>query len=159
MNEIKKRFEQLNDREKKLVMLFSILFICLMFYSLILAPLNTSIQKNSASIKQQTELLNWVKENRQKVAQLKASANNAGKFNGSLPQAINATARTAKIEIARMQPQGDELQIWVDSAAFSDVLGWLNTLENRGIRIIDVDLVETNESGKVKIRRLLIGKS
>jgi general secretion pathway protein M len=58
-----------------------------------------------------------------------------------------------------MQPQGDELQVWVDQAPFNDVLSWLQSLEKSGVIIMDIDLAETGDPGLVKIRRLKLGKS
>lgn len=159
MDELKKRFEQLNDREKKLVILSAVLVVVLVFYWAVLAPLNASISKNTRSVKQQTELLTWVKSNAQRALQLKASSSRTKGFSGSLTQVVNSTAKSVSVEVARMQPQGDELQVWVDSATFSNVISWLNTLESRGVRIIDADIVETNQPGQVKIRRLLLGTS
>ena len=34
-----------------------------------------------------------------------------------------------------MQPQGDELQVWVDQAAFNNVIDWLNALERMGVSL------------------------
>lgn len=159
MDELKKRFEQLNDRERKLVLLSAIMVVVLVFYWGVLAPLNASISKNKRNIKQQTELLQWVKSNAQRAALLRASSSGTKTFNGSLTQLVNGTAKSVDVEVSRMQPQGDELQVWVDNAGFTSVVNWLNTLENSGVRIIDVDIVETNQPGFVKIRRLLLGKS
>jgi general secretion pathway protein M len=64
-----------------------------------------------------------------------------------------------RIAISRMQPQGDELQVWIDQAPFNDVLSWLQSLEKTGISILDIDIAESNLPGQVKIRRLKLGKS
>jgi general secretion pathway protein M len=64
-----------------------------------------------------------------------------------------------KIAISRMQPQGDELQVWIDQAPFNDVLSWLQSLEKTGVSILDIDIAESDMPGQVKIRRLKLGKS
>ena len=83
----------------------------------------------------------------------------ARSFNGSLPQAVNQTASRVRIAIARMQPQGEELKVWVDEAPFNDVLSWLQALENMGVKIIDVDVAQADAPGHIKVRSLQLGKS
>ena len=64
-----------------------------------------------------------------------------------------------KIAISRMQPQGEELQVWIDQAPFNDVLSWLQSLEKIGVSILDIDITASDLPGQVKIRRLKLGKS
>ena len=101
----------------------------------------------------------WIQQNALKAIQLSSGANTKAAFTGSLPQAVNQTANRLQIAISRMQPQGEELKVWVDQAPFNDVLSWLQTMENQGIRIITVDLTEADAPGLVKVRSLQLGKS
>ena len=94
-----------------------------------------------------------------RAIQLRAANGVSTGFNGSLAQAANQTAANANIPIARMQPQGEELQVWVDQAPFNGVLDWLQSLEDMGISILDLDIAEADAPGQVKIRRLKLGKS
>jgi general secretion pathway protein M len=57
-----------------------------------------------------------------------------------------------------MQPQGEELQVWIDQAPFNDILSWLQSLEKTGISVLDIDIAESGLPGQVKIRRLKLGK-
>ena len=43
-----------------------------------------------------------------------------------------------------MQPQGDELQVWVDQAPFNSVLEWLKAMENMGVIILQADIAEAD---------------
>jgi general secretion pathway protein M len=58
-----------------------------------------------------------------------------------------------------MQPQGDELQVWVDQAAFNNVLEWLKAMESMGVVILQADIAEADAAGHIKIRRLQLGKA
>jgi general secretion pathway protein M len=91
--------------------------------------------------------------------QLRKSGGNKATFSGSLPQAVNQSANSMKITISRMQPQDDELQVWIDQAPFNNVLSWLQSLEKTGVSILDIDIAESDLPGQVKIRRLKLGKS
>jgi general secretion pathway protein M len=57
-----------------------------------------------------------------------------------------------------MQPQDEELQVWIDSVPFNTLMLWLSALEQRGVIILQSDLSETNEDGFVQVRRLQLGK-
>ena len=159
MEKLKGMFQQLNEREKRLVVLSAILVVFAIFYWGIWSPLNASIEKNQTAVTNQQNLLVWVQKNANRAIQLRSGSGNTKSFTGSLTQAVNQSASRMKITISRMQPQGDELQVWVDQAPFNDVLSWLQNLEKTGITILDIDIAGSDLPGQVKIRRLKLGKS
>ena len=158
MDKLKSMYLQLNGREQRLVIISAILVLVAIFYWSIWSPLNTSLERGKVAVNQ-TELLDWVQKNANKALQLRSSVNNNAAFSGSLPQAVNQSATRMKIAISRMQPQGEELQVWIDQAPFNDVLSWLQSLEKIGVSILDIDIAESDLPGQVKIRRLKLGKS
>jgi len=159
MDKFKSMFLQLSGREQRLVIISAILVLIAIFYWGIWSPLNTSIERSQTAVKNQTELLVWVQKNANRAVQLRSSGGNKDSFSGSVTQAVNQSASRMKIVISRMQPQGDELQVWVDQAPFNDVLSWLQSLEKIGVSILDIDIAESDLPGHVKIRRLKLGKS
>lgn len=158
MNELKEKYQALSEREQLLVIISAIVVIILLFYFVIWQPLSSGIAKESKIFEQKTEELSWVKSQAVKVTQLKSLAGSGGNFTGSLPQAVNLTSSKHKIDISRMQPQNEELQVYVDEVEFSSVLMWLQALEKMGVLIKQVDISEANEQGMVRIRRLQLGK-
>ncbi|MFQ3196361.1 MAG: general secretion pathway protein M [Paraglaciecola sp.] len=159
MNKIKQKYSQLTEREQRLVLLSMVVMVIGLFYWLVWAPMNHSIATNHKAVEQQQQLLNWVQKNAVRAIQLRSAKGVATNFKGSLPQAVNQTAAQLDIAISRMQPQGEELQVWVDQAPFNDVLSWLQSLEQMGIIILDLDIAEADVVGHIKIRRLKLGKS
>ena len=137
----------------------AVLVIVAIFYWGIWSPLNTSLERGQSAVDNQTELLAWVQKNANRAAQLRSSGDNNTRFSGSLPQAVNQSASRMKIAISRMQPQGDELQVWIDQAPFNDILSWLQSMEKTGVSILDIDITASDLPGQVKIRRLKLGKS
>ena len=158
MDKLKTMFLQLSEREQRLVAISAILVLVAIFYWGIWSPLNTSLERDKTAVKNQTELLIWVQKNANRAVQLRSGGDNKTLFSGSLPQAVNQSANRMKIAISRMQPQGEELQVWIDQAPFNDVLSWLQSLEKTGISILDIDIAESVLPGQVKIRRLKLGK-
>ncbi|GAC24142.1 MAG: type II secretion system protein M [Alteromonadaceae bacterium] len=159
MNTLKQKFSQLTEREQRLVLISAVVVVVGMFYWLVWSPLNQAIERDQKALDSQKSLLSWVQKNANRAIQLRAAKGVSAGFNGSLAQAANQTAANANIPIARMQPQGDELQVWVDQAPFNGVLDWLKSLEEMGVSILDLDIAEADAPGQVKIRRLKLGKS
>jgi general secretion pathway protein M len=158
VEELKQKFHQLSEREQWLVSVSAVVVLIGLFYWLVWAPLNSALESNRQAVNNQQILLSWVQKNANRAVQLRSNAGSAKNFSGSLPQAVNQTAARLNIAISRMQPQGEELQVWVDQAPFNDVLSWLMALQNLGVSILDVDLAEADQPGQVKIRRLQLGK-
>lgn len=158
MEQLLEKFRSLSERERNLVLIAGVTITVFLFYFIIWAPMQQSIQTNTASVASQGKLLDWVEQNANRAIQLKQSSGSSGGFSGSLPQAVNQTAAQFKIEITRMQPQNDEIQVWIDRAAFNDVLNWLQRIEKMGINIAEADLAESDEPGMIKVRRLRLTK-
>ncbi|KXI28279.1 type II secretion system protein GspM [Paraglaciecola hydrolytica] len=159
MEKLKLYYKQLNEREQRLVLLSAVLVVIALFYWVIWSPLSQAVTKGQANLNSQKELLVWVQQNANRALQLQGSAKPNAKFTGSLAQEVNQSAGRLNITIARMQPTGEELQVWVDQVPFNDVLSWLQGLESKGIVVLDLDIAETNAAGQIKIRRLKLGKA
>lgn len=159
MNAVIEKYRALTEREQRLVQLSAIVVIIAIFYFAIWSPLTTSIERQRALLDSQQELLVWVKDSARRAQQLRRSQGAGTAFSGSLPQAVNRTTAQHNIAIARMQPQGEEIQVWVDQAPFNDVLEWLQSMEQIGIIILQADMTEADSEGYIKIRRLQLGKA
>ena len=163
MNKLKQTYQRLSEREQRLVQISAMVIVVGFFYWVIWAPLNQSLETDRKALVAQQELLSWVQKNANRAIQLRGAGSDTSSgtssFSGSLPQAVNQTAGGLNIAISRMQPQGEELQVWVDQASFNDVLTWLQALEKMGVSILDLDIVDANIPGQVKIRRLKLAKS
>lgn len=159
MNAMMEKYRALTEREQRLVLLSGIVVLIAIFYFAIWSPLTTSIERQRSLLDSQQELLVWVKDSARRAQQLRRSQGAETAFSGSLPQAVNRATAQYNIAIARMQPQGEEIQVWVDQAPFNDVLEWLQSMEQIGIIILQADMTEADSEGYIKIRRLQLGKA
>lgn len=159
MKALLEKFQQLTEREKWLVSISGVLVIIAIFYWLLWSPLFSAVDSQQAAVDSKRADLVWIQQNALKAIQLRGGASTNTNFTGSLPQTVNQTANRLQIAISRMQPQGEELKVWVDQAPFNDVVSWLQAMENKGIKIINVDLTEADAPGLVKVRSLQLGKS
>lgn len=151
-------WQQLNIREQRLVVVMSALISIFILYGLIWQPMNESIETSKLKIERQQKLLTWVQESAQRYQQAKR---NGGRSSGeSLSSIVNRTSRLEKISITRMQPQGDDLQVWIDEISFNQLLSWLEKLASRdGLQVKNIDLSKADQQGVVRVRRLQLGKN
>lgn len=150
-------FYALSEREQKMVSLAGIVSVIMIFYFALWAPLNNALVQQQKLLDSQSAFAVWVDEQAGRAATLRQSASGTS-FTGSLTQLVNQTTRTSKIQVARMQPVGDNLQITIDEVLFSDLMQWLDVIERRGVVVIQSDITESNNAGYVQVRRLQLGK-
>lgn len=156
---MKEWWQGLNKREQQLVASLTIVVAIFLFFTVIWQPLNDNITKSRAKVAKQQQLALWVEQKTAQLQQLKRNGSNA-KTSGSLSSVVNRTAKRQAISIARMQPKGEELQVWIDDVPFNDFLTWLELLTTKeGIRIEAVDIAAGSDQGTVKVRRLQVGKA
>ncbi|OUR78880.1 general secretion pathway protein GspM [Colwellia psychrerythraea] len=147
-------WQQLNTREQRLVTVMALFFIIFVFYSAIWQPINNSLTEANKKLVKQQELLTWVQENTVLYQQAKRSGGKS-KLSGSISSVANRSAKTYKLTITRTQPQGDDLQVWIDSTPFTQLLFWLEHLANKeGLQVKAIDLTRGDSAGEVKVRRL-----
>ncbi len=151
------KWQHLNSREKSLVSAMTLVVVIFLLYSLIWQPLNTHLDKVAKKLARQQQLLTWVEKNTDRYQQF----NKHGKVGqGSLTGIINQSARQKHIKVTRMQPQGDDIQVWIDEVPFELLLQWLEHLVTaKGLQIQAIDLSAADEQGMVKVRRLQLGRS
>ncbi|MCU4674385.1 type II secretion system protein M [Catenovulum sp. 2E275] len=154
---MKQWFEALSEREKQLVVGAGIVFAIGLFFQLIWGPVNSRLEKAEMSVQNKQTTLAWVNEKLTEYKQLKGSQKQVA--TGSLSQIVNNAARRANISLARMQPQGDTLQVQIDEIEFNAFIRWLADLtQNQGLTIEAVDISEAEKTGAVRVRRLQVSK-
>lgn len=148
---------QLNSRERQLVGGLGVVVVVFIFYSFVWQPLNDNIEQGKRKLERQQSLLSWVTS---ETARYQANKGNGRvSSSGSLSSVINRTARSNGITIARVQPQSNDIQVWIDNASFSGLLTWLEQLSvNEGIQVKNIDLTSTEQSGQVRVKRLQLGR-
>lgn len=156
MENYKQKWQQLNAREQSLIIIMSVVISIFLFYSLVWQPLNDNLAKAATKLDKRQQLLHWVQEKSQQYQQLKPRGKLTG---GSLTGIVNRTAHRQQIKVTRMQPQGDDLQVWIDEAPFEQLLNWLEQLVvNEGVIIKAIDISKADTAGVVQVRRLQLGK-
>ena len=155
---IKTWWQGLNLREQRLVLVMGSAASLFLLYALIWQPLNDNLANTEKSLASRQALLTWVTDNTARYQGIKSTSGNP-KSSGSLSSIVNRTANQQQLTITRMQPQGETLQVWLDSVPFTQLLFWLENLaNNEGLQVQAIDLAKGDEQGEVRVRRLQLAK-
>lgn len=155
---IKTWWQGLNLREQRLVIAMGSAFSVFLLYSLLWQPLNDNLADTTKRLESRQALLTWVSDNTARYQNVQ-KAGSVKKSTGSLSSIVNRTANQQQLNITRMQPQGETLQVWIDSAPFTQLLFWLEHLaNNEGLQVQAIDLTKSDNEGEVRVRRLQLSK-
>ncbi len=153
---MKQWWSQLQKKERHLVILMGVLITFFLCYHLIWSPISQGLEQESKKLKRNQELKVYVEHHIGAAKTQKGGAKQPG--NGTLSSVINRVARGYDIAITRVQPQGEDIQVWINEVSFNTLLIWLADLtQNNGLQVKTIDITEGSADGMVKIRRLQLG--
>ena len=157
MKKFKVWFNQLQPRERQLVLVAMLVFAIFLPYQLIWSPLLNRADRLQQQVNQQTAQLQWMRNALREIPQLQGGSGN--KSSASLLSVVEQTANQGKLRsnIRKIQPEGEQgVRIWMDNAGFDDVLMWLEQMKKQaGIEVVDMSAERQAESGRVNLRLLL----
>lgn len=158
LSSIKAWWYALALREQRLVLAMGSAITVFLLYSLVWQPLNDNLANTKKSLANRQALLTWVDENTARYQSAQSLSGNKPST-GSLSSIVNRTANQQQLTITRMQPQGELLQVWLDSVPFTQLLLWLEQLANKeGLQVQAIDLTKGDAQGEVRVRRLQLAK-
>lgn len=159
---MKEKWQQLSLREKRLVIVTSIIVMITLVYFAIWEPLQDGIQTSRVRVKAQHDTLVQMREQAAEARQLLATQRQAGtasRSSGSLLVIIERTAqqKNLKSRLQKVQPEGqDSVRVWVENASFDLLIDWLALLENKNtIYVSEIIIEKQKEPGRINSRILL----
>ena len=160
MDKLQGWWRGISPREQRLVAVGGGIFLIGLCYWLIWQPVANRIAERERQVINQQQTLAWLKEKGQDVLAMQAGSGRQIDTSGTLDGVVNRTAFNQKIKIARLQPQGQELQVWIDTVPFDDLLLWLATLSDQhGVQVQIIEVARENLApGLVKVRRLQLSR-
>jgi general secretion pathway protein M len=142
-------WQSLQKREQQLLFFAGITLMVAAFYGLLWAPLHQSYQSQQQQLQQVSQQLLQVSSFPAVSVQKK--------IQGSLTDIISTSARTHNIQVSRMQPQNDQMQVMLNDISFDQLLSWLHELQyQHHVGIVQLDLAAADAPGMVRVRRLLV---
>ncbi|RRS07244.1 type II secretion system protein M [Pseudoalteromonas sp. J010] len=149
-------WQGLKEQEQKLLIFAGAVFVVFVLVMGIFRPLNQAVNDAELKLQRNHELVNWVG---QSVNKLKANSPTRVTSSGSISQVVNSTRSRFKIDISKMQPNGDALRLTIDNVEFNQLIAWVDELTNRhGVRVENLDLTQGNTPGFVRVSRLVLEK-
>jgi len=153
----KQRWNQFNQREQTLLAILTGVLCIALLYFVIWLPSSQAVTNAERQLVAQQQQYQWVQQAIARYKTLEQNATQQSSASGSVTQRINRAAAAQDIQIARMQPQGQEYLLTVDEVSFADLLSFLAELEQRqGLALQAVDIAKLNVPGQVRLRKLLV---
>ncbi|OBT10139.1 general secretion pathway protein GspM [Vibrio sp. UCD-FRSSP16_10] len=119
------------------------------------APLKEKSELAQTRLVNETQLLGWVQKEANTITELRKTSNVPSISNQPLNQLISTSTRRFKIELIRLQPRDDMVQVWVQPVSFNRLMNWLLYLrQEKGIDVAFLDINNSDKSGVVEINRL-----
>ncbi|WP_310596939.1 GspM family type II secretion system protein ExeM [Aeromonas aquatica] len=160
MDKLQGWWRGISTREQRLVAVGGSCLLIGLCYWAIWQPVANRIAERERQVVNQQQTLAWLKEKGQEVLAMQGSSGRQIDTSGTLDGVVNRTAFNQKIKIARLQPQGQELQVWIDTVPFDALLLWLATLSDQhGVQVQVIEVARENLApGLVKVRRLQLSR-
>lgn len=147
-------WSSISQREQRLVMGGSIIAIIGMIYWGVLQPMNQRAELAQSRIQSEKQLLTWVQDKADDISALRKSGG-VSFSNQPLNQVVSSSARRYKVELIRVQPRNDSVQVWIKPLAFNQMVDWLRYLkEQQGIEVEFLDIDRTDQAGMIDVNRL-----
>lgn len=147
-------WQNLAQREQRLVVVCIPILLLGIFYWLIWQPLHQAQQRNHMALQQLEQQWRSLQQAKPLLQQTAGPIERSG---GSLAQIISTSSRNYNIRVSRMQPQNDQLQLVLEDVAYEQIIPWLHQLHyQNGVRLLHIDLAATDNSGIVRVRRMVI---
>ncbi|MBY5994003.1 type II secretion system protein GspM [Ferrimonas balearica] len=146
------------DQEQRLLTLLAPVLVIGLFYWAVWSPIANGLDQAERAVQAERVALGQIKDNANRYVSLQRDSG-PRPGGGNLSQVASRTAATKGLTIARMQPQGDKLQLWLDDTRFETLMGWLAELQQQqGVTVEALDITAANDPGLIQVRRLLLAR-
>lgn len=145
-------WNSLQRREQQLLTVLGGVGVVGLLYALIWLPLHQARDSQQLAATTASEQLVWLKG---KLPQLAAAP--AAGAGGSLNDKVSQTSRQFQINVSRMQPKDEQLDLMLDDVPFTQLLRWLQLLQGEhGVQLVQLEVTDTEVPGVVRVRRLVL---
>ena len=154
MSSLSSWWNGLSLREQRLLSVGGLLLLVAAVFWGVIQPVADRAEKAQTRINSEKQLLNWVSNKADEIIELRGSS---GRSVSERPmnQVVSGSVSRFNIELIRMQPRDDMLQVWIKPVAFNQFVSWLNFLnQDQGIRVEFMDISKADSKGVVEIKRL-----
>lgn len=146
-------WQSLQPREQQLLRWAGVVGVISLCYFAIWQPVHNYRDSRVMEAQTAQQQLSWL----QTKLPLLQNTNTASRGAASLNDIVARTAPQFKINVSRMQPQNDQLQLSIDDVSFEQLLRFLHQLQTeQGVQLVQLDVANTDVAGTVRVRRLVL---
>jgi len=130
IEKIKSQYEQLNNRERTMVVTAAVALVFFIPYQFIWAPIVNGVEERRSKVERMEQDLVWMQSKVNEVQQLSRQSNVNGATGQSLYGLIEKTARQKFGSDIRVQQEGKKgIRVQLKDAGFDAVMFWLDDLQ------------------------------
>jgi Type II secretory pathway, component PulM len=157
---MKQWWQDLTTRERRIVLAAALVLLFIVLYWNVWSPLRQHLQQQREQVQQLQQQLSWMQQQAPLVRQLKQQSAPPGEYSGDIASTLSNSSQGYQIVLKRIQPQGTNALVEMDTTSFDQLVSWLNMLEQQyGITPQQIDLQPAGVPGKAQVRRLLLGRN
>ncbi|MFD2179135.1 type II secretion system protein M [Veronia pacifica] len=159
MNALVTYWQSLSSREQRFLLVASgFIFIAVLYWG-VLAPLQQRAEIAENRLRSEKNLLNWVEGKAAEIESLRAIKGTGQATGRPLQQVVTSSVGRFNLEIIRLNPVKDEIQVWLKPMPFNILLKWIDHLSVQyGVGVIFLELGKTDTQGLVEVKRLQLGQ-
>lgn len=141
-------------REQRLVIACSILLLLGGMYWGLIQPISERTDTAKVRINSEKQLLQWVVDSADRIVELR-SKSGISTSDEPFNQVVSTSAQSYKIELIRIQPRDDMLQVWVKPVAFDQFVHWLAYLQRKqSVQVEFMEISSSDSKGIIEVKRL-----
>jgi len=151
---LQSRWDSITLREKRMVLICLLFAVIAILYWGILQPLSERSELAKNRIQSEKQLLQWVSDRADTILTLRKQGG-VVRTSEPLNQVIVASTREYNVELIRVQPRGEMMQVWVQPLPFTKLVAWIAYLkEQQGVNVEFMDVKRGKQPGMVEVQRL-----
>lgn len=153
-------FDSLAPRERIVVAVGAVVVGIMLFWGLVLAPLDSGVTKLAQRVDDKRELVVWMQQAATRIKQAgPGAANGAAGGDGSLVVIVDRSARSAGLggALTRNQPVGEDgIRVQLRDASFASMARWLTQLQSsNGLALDSASIERGSTAGTVNASLIL----
>ena len=154
---LKNRWSELQPRDQRILRYSAVIVALLLFYLFIVDPVQSGRDDAEQRLRSAQEA--YAAAQRQASDLKKARSNAGASQSGSLLTRVESSAQQQGLREAlrRLQPSGDnQIQVSLEGASYSQLMQWLSSLRQQGVRAQRVDIQLDRTSDLLGVQLLLV---
>ena len=156
--DIKTYWNNLQEQERRALIVGVVTVSLLLFYSLLWQPVGDALENSQHEVRELHQQHLWMQQAATEARRLNQGNPVISSRGKSLLTVIDSSARKYQIKkaVSRMQPESESrIRVWLEDASFDALLGWLDSLTAQGIHVLELTVERSNNPGVVSAELIL----